>query len=63
MLLHASRNDERSSKRSLQQLERRIRDAMRDYYERGARPLGVVQEVAAALRELDRRNEAQRPRR
>lgn len=46
-----------SDKRDLQMLERRLREAMRDYY-RGMRPIGVVQEIAAALRELDRRNEA-----
>lgn len=46
-----------SDKRDLQMLERRLREAMRDYY-RGLRPIGVVQEVQAALRELDRRNEA-----
>lgn len=46
-----------SDKRDLQMLERRLREAMRDYY-RGLRPMGVVQEVQAALRELDRRNEA-----
>lgn len=56
-----ARQDDRP-KRGLQRLERRLRDAMRDYYERGLGDAGVRLEVQAALRELDRRNE-QRPRR
>lgn len=50
-------SDDRPPRGSLRFVNR-IREAMRDHYERGLGHAGVVAEVKAALRELDRRNEA-----
>ena len=41
----------------------RIREVLREHYERGLGAAGVVAEVKAALREMDRRNEAKGNRR
>jgi hypothetical protein len=38
----------------------RIREIIDEHYERGLGPAGVVAEVKAALREMDRRNPGER---
>lgn len=61
-MLHAPHNEDRPL-RGTKRLVNRLYRMLDEHYQRGLSAAGVVAELKAAMRELERRNEAQRPRR